>query len=131
MRKHFPCFVVAIVTFTLIYSYCKFQNLGTPLALSEPRYVELSELITLELTNGWVVSNSPRLPGPYKITDNSGRPCLMHGEPVRGLNCKIVNDFGEIIEEAKLKTVIDIDQMVIYLDTSNGNRTLAVLNRKN
>ena len=97
---------------------------------SEKKFVELAELITLETEHGWSIAQQPRNTGPYRLSLKMGKPCLMRGESVRGLTCRLRDDQGEVIEEVKLNALTETDQMVIYLDTADGLKTMAVLKKQ-
>jgi|GEM_PF-5240880 len=69
---------------------------------------------------GWQLHTPPPHPGPY-------RP--LPGESVSasgGMVCRVW-DHGAVVEELRLEINPAFDQMVVYLETPGGRRTMAVL----
>ena len=92
----------------------------------ERPFADLSVVLSQEVPRGWELHIAPAEPGPYRLL--LGGAMLGNGEGT-GLTCRVVDDDGAVLEELSLRGTCEYDQLVVYLETPGGRRTLATLKR--
>jgi hypothetical protein len=88
-----------------------------------PQFTDLDAALAPEEAHGWKVEIPPKQAGPYR---------RLPGEPVlaaEGMVCRLTNEQGAVVEEVKLQPIQGYDQAVVYLETADGKKTMAVLKR--
>jgi hypothetical protein len=114
-------FVVLAVTLGLVLS-----NRDKAKPQPEVPFTDLDTALASATSNGWTVSVPPKRPGPYRLVP--GGPVLGSSDGA-GLECRIKDQTGTVVEEIRLVGTADLDQSVVYLETADGQTTMAALKR--
>ena len=114
-------FVAVAVTLGLVFS-------NRDKAKPQPAvpFTDLDAALAPATADGWAVSVPPKRPGPYRLLP--GGPVLGSSEGA-GLECRIKDQTGTVVEEIRLVGTADLDQSVVYLETADGQKTMAALKR--
>lgn len=99
-----------------------------PVPAQEQTFVGLAEVIAPEAGSGWVVVQSPRLPGPYHRSDE-GALLVSSGDPQQEAPVRIRDEAGAVVEEVCARGSAEFDQMILALDTADGGRAVVILRR--
>jgi hypothetical protein len=89
-------------------------------------FTDLDTALASYLSAGWTVSTPPKQPGPYRPFpgETSELPAGQgNAMAFRGSNG------GAVTEELRLESDPNFDQLVVYLETQDRRRTVAVLKR--
>ncbi|MDY3553020.1 hypothetical protein R5W24_002110 [Gemmata sp. JC717] len=96
-----------------------------PAAPPERPFVPLEAIAASH--RGWDVVAPPQLPGPYRLSPRGGS--LLGAGNGGSMTNRVRNDSGAVTEEVLLKCDPAFDQLVVFLDTAGGDRTLVVMRR--
>jgi hypothetical protein len=116
--------VLLIVAIVAGASFAAWRHAPAVAARERP-FTDLNTALA-EGPRGWELHIAPRHPGPYRLRPEG---------PVLGLNpqseliCRVRDSAGTVLEEVKLKGNPAFDQTVVYFDTPDGRKTMAVLRR--
>jgi hypothetical protein len=114
-------FVAVAVTVAVVFS-----NRPTAKPQPEVPFTDLDTALAPAKAHGWTVSVPPKRSGPYRLLP--GGPVLGSSESA-GLECRIKDQTGTVVEEIRLVGTADLDQSVVYLETADGQKTMAALKR--
>jgi hypothetical protein len=91
-----------------------------------PAFTDLHTALAPERVHGWELAVPPKRSGPYRLLP--GGPVLGRN-PATGLVGRLRDASGAVLEEIKLRGAEDRDQSIVYLETADGERTMAALVR--
>jgi len=114
-------FVAVALTIAVV-----FLNRDKAKPQTEIPFTDLDTALTPATAHGWTVSVPPKRLGPYRLIP--GGPVLGSSEGA-GVECRINDQTGTVVEEIRLVGTADIDQCVVYLETADGQKTMAALKR--
>jgi hypothetical protein len=89
-------------------------------------FTDLDTALAPEKAHGWELAIPPKREGPYRLLP--GGPVLGR-VPASGLECRIRNAEGAVVEEIRLQGIEGCDQSIVYLETADGHTTMAALKR--
>jgi hypothetical protein len=75
----------------------------------------------------WELHIRPQHPGPYRLLPGSNHLGQTEGTSLAG---RVFGDKGDVLEELRLQGQPGYDQLIVYLETPDGRRTMAALKRK-
>lgn len=89
-------------------------------------FADLHSVLASERAHGWELSVPPKRSGPYRLLP--GGPVLGR-TPNTSLEGQLRDANGAVAEEIKLRGAEDRDQAIVYLETADGQMTMAGLVR--
>ena len=98
-----------------------------PPALTPPvrPFTDLETALAQEAPLGWELHRPPQLHGPYRMVPGGS---LYDHKSKATVTSRITDDEGRVLEEVRLEAT-EFDQLVVFLETLHGRRTIAVLKR--
>lgn len=114
-------FVVLLGAVAVVLWFAPWGRHTEPAARPEPPFVSLEAVVASYA--GWEPVAPPRLPGPYRPL---GGHALGAGNSTTS---RVRDDAGAVVEEVGVEGDSAFDQMVVFLDTASGGRTLVVMRR--
>jgi len=114
-------FVAVALTIAVV-----FLNRDKAKPQTEIPFTDLDTALAPATADGWAVSVPPKRPGPYRRFP--GGPVLGSSQGA-GLECRIKDQTGTVVEEIRLVGTAGLDQSVVYLETADGQKTMAALKR--
>jgi hypothetical protein len=93
---------------------------------TERPFTDLDTALAPHLSAGWQVSTPPKQPGPYRALP--GETSELPAGKGNAMAFRVWEG-GAVAEELRLESNPAFDQLVVYLETEAGRRTIAVLKR--
>lgn len=94
--------------------------------LAERPFTDLATALANDGPHGWELHIAPREAGPYRLLRDGS---VLGGSPQTEMTCTVRDSSGAVLEEVKLKGDPAFDQVVKYLETPSGRKTMVVLRR--
>ncbi|QEL20942.1 hypothetical protein [Limnoglobus roseus] len=96
--------------------------------LSSPArgFVDLDTAVAADTKQGWEILTRPVHPGPYRRLPGGS---VIGRSEKEGVNVRVRDATGAVLEDVQLKGNPDYEQTVVYLETLDSRQTMAVLKR--